>query len=180
MLRTLLQKASDFIGDAALTDAIRDLSVSTRCRNHMDHLHEMVDNLSKKKGHVLPLYGSVSFARIVELDQNGVKDVDLVVISAGTHHHEKSRLSVVNPLGREIEYPVGCFQLEAFDERVDLSSVAQRSHVIRSLFNTAIADDIRGQIESAAKAAGHDVAAALEPKVTEVIAVIGTKRAEPG
>jgi hypothetical protein len=94
---------------------------ATLMRNRMDHLAQNFQNISKKKGIVPPIFGALSWF-VVDDTRCVIKENEVLVgggfsvaIMAGTQSTDETLFSVVNPVGRNFELPVGLFELTAFD-----------------------------------------------------------------
>jgi hypothetical protein len=97
---------------------------ATKLRNKMDHLTGNADNLAKAKSRA-PIFGAIGYVCIPE---NGMSFEDgqlqvtnggIVSIIAGSFDNGKTA-RLVNPLGRELAVPVGGFELDAFNEKIEL------------------------------------------------------------
>lgn len=86
--------------------------VATHLRNKMDHLGGNIGNLSKRKGHRSPIFGSLTYFYSTE---NPLTGGEIITIMAGPLSGQ-DWFPLVNPLDYPYFFsPVDHFQLDAFD-----------------------------------------------------------------
>ena len=99
-----------------LTQAFLDASSpATKLRNDMDHLADKLDNLSKRKGLRLPVFGCLSYYYSAE---PGADEGYTVTIMSGALHGDDLMPSV-NPFNKHFTPPTGLFTFWAFDNELE-------------------------------------------------------------
>ena len=86
-------------------------------RDKINHIHSNIGNFSRKKSRIPPMQGFLSYAflnvkptvrnDVVEIE----KDFFIVNMNVGSLTHDKHTGRASNPVGKNIELPVGCFTI---------------------------------------------------------------------
>lgn len=192
MLRSLLHELSTEINVPAFREFAAVSEAATTLRNKMNHLHNNIANLAAKKGGQ-PLHGALSFCvhRLSEAGERKVASgagIDqpsdlapsyIVTLTLGPMLQKNHTFWPANPAGRKIEFPIGCFQLHAFDIVLDLSAIARAAKQVFQAFETDVAKACMELIQSAAKNE-EEAKKLLAPQATGITLVMTIQYAEGG
>lgn len=129
-------------------------------RNHMDHLHQRIDNFVRRERKSPPLFGSLSFHHIKSEDlgdENILRGATIITIMSMMN--EKVSLQAVahnRGYSYQVEHPNGCFELQIEDVKVALSEAYRAALDVEEYFNTEVRSRIEVKAREAALAAGVD------------------------
>ncbi|HWA42762.1 MAG TPA: hypothetical protein VHA10_06090 [Hypericibacter adhaerens] len=176
MLRSLLRSIEPKISTPTIREFISTFENATFLRNEMDHLHQNINNISKSKKVLPPIYGAVSFARLHGADHNleitratDIRGAYLVTLTAGSFSKDNHRLHCANPIGKSVEIPVGHVQFNAFEHVINFSELNAAVEGLRALFDGEIRADIETKVREAAVAAGISPEEALRARTADLV-----------
>ena len=142
---------------------LRDYEATTCIRNAADHLANMLPNLAKKKKFIAPIFGVLSLCISTEDDLERRSDGTVILrkcrgvtVTAGTLVHPKHQFELLNPSGREIEFPAGPFEFQAYDYKVCLSDLVRDVSKVVTRLNSVVETAATAQVPGPAKEAGLD------------------------
>jgi hypothetical protein len=157
MLRKLLERMNP-ITDGLAATFLETFEAATLIRNDMDHLHEKISNIAKKKAPMPPLFGALSFAVIgnEDISDSGtglvvIKGGTLVVLTAGALTHPEHRFQFDSPPDRVTEIPLGMFQFTAFEHCIDVSQMMIDLAALVVHFDTVVKSDQERQLREFAR-----------------------------
>jgi hypothetical protein len=162
MLRKLLEELPHAESNP-LTDFVSKFESATLIRNRMDHLHSQLGNLANTKEQRPPILGVLSYCRLEESDlavgQDGTLrpvGCEIVTLAAGNLAMTNHSFEAVNPAGKIITAPVGLFQFEAFDQKLDISELRSGLDDVVKFFDTKVRKNVEDSIREQANEHGLD------------------------
>lgn len=141
---------SEFLQDSA---PVRNL------RNHYQHLHQNIKNRIAKKGNVMPAVGVLYWVEVTSSDPPTFKSH---IHTSGMLRERWTYLQSPNPVTQEIEYPVGAFRIEAFEEHLDISKTYRDIQQVLDAFENDIHPAMFMKIEEAERESGEDLSGLRE------------------
>jgi hypothetical protein len=157
MLRNLLERMNPAT-DGLIATFIEKFEAATLIRNAMDHLHQKISNIAKKKDPMPPLFGALCFAVISneDISDSGtglvvIKGGTLVVLTAGALTHPTHKFQFDSPPGRVTEIPLGMFQFTAFEHCIDVSQMMIDLAALVAHFETVVKSNQEQQLREFAR-----------------------------
>jgi hypothetical protein len=140
-----------------------------KMRNKMDHVVQNIHNIANGTRRLPPVHGALSYF-IIDVrefkDHNDFIDrlgyFDIVSHMYGALTHAKHEAPVVNPMGRELEWPVGAFQLPSFGITVDISRIYRDTIKIENCIENQIRTKAYEMLEKEANEAGAAIEQFIE------------------
>lgn len=158
MLRSLLQRLPSPQHED-IDEFISKTDIFTLLRNSMDHLPEKLGNLIKSEQLRAPLFGALSWIRVMPEDivDGRITRYAACSISTTAVLAKETTWTGFNPATAEnISGPVSNFQFEALDHSVDLSGLMTGIQVLLQHFENVAKPRVESNIRAGAKLRGLD------------------------
>jgi len=176
----LADKESEFSRtESEFSQSIKDFyqkyEVATLLRNKMDHLRENIPNLSKKSS-TSPLFGAVSYFLLTPEDikevegKNVLQSGKIVALIAGSIA-DKNKAFFVDPLGKKLKFPVGLFQLYAFNDIFYLEQAVEDLNLLMR----DVEISLKEEIEKQARESGYSIEELMKPDAESLTSVATIK-----
>ncbi|MGY8664249.1 hypothetical protein Q3C01_18115 [Bradyrhizobium sp. UFLA05-109] len=143
--------------DGLIATFIEKFEAATFIRNAMDHLHQTISNIAKKKDPMPPLFGAC-FAVISnnDISDSGtglvvIKGGTLVVLTAGALTHPEHKFQFDSKPGRATEIPLGMFHFTTFEHCIDISQMMFDLTALVAHFDTVVKSDQEQQLREFAR-----------------------------
>lgn len=124
-LQKLIQSAGDEIDLASANALLVAAEPAARLRNWMDHPHQRLSNLPRRKSPIAPVYGILSFAFLLPEDLKppekayGAWNVAMIM---GSAMQVPLKAETLPEQYKTIRWPIDHFALQAFDGMLNLTS----------------------------------------------------------
>lgn len=140
-------------------------------RNAMDHINARIDNLSERKGPVIPISGAISFT-IPEFhlrenqSQSIVAGVNIITLFFGPLTHPSHQTPIPNPSVDGIMMPFGPIIFHAFDNSINLNRLINALDYFCDFMDSTYKDYIFNIIDDHSLKTGISVAKLKAPQVS--------------
>lgn len=138
-LRQLLQ-SMELMPGGVLEDYVSRHESASVARNHMDHLHTRIRNISRRTNQQNPVFGVVTFSYVSEahITRQSGGEIALRGMRRFAVFSELPNItaSAGNFLGRAVEIPIGAVEFEVDGSVVDLSAANADLQGVADRFNT--------------------------------------------
>jgi hypothetical protein len=124
-------------------------------RNKFQHFPGNISNRSRKKGSRFPQYGAISWTYTPKPEPD--RDVSVLFCNMCAHT-EQFEIRPVNPAGRTIRRPIGCFQLQAYGIIVEFEQLEEALRRLIDFINTNVYFNINSQMQKYASEHGIKLA----------------------
>lgn len=136
LLRTLKSEGA-IPRTAGFRAVMRSLETALPLRDSAQHIDERIKG-ARDDGNLPPVWGVLSWFAITEAAGDGtVLAGESCVLIPGSVFTTKE-VGVINPLGRSLRYPIDPIELEAFGDRVSLSTLEQTMETAVAALETAL------------------------------------------
>lgn len=158
MLRSLLKRLPPKLG-GEIEAFVHKTEPYTLIRNSMDHLPSMIENIVKSEKTRPPIFGALSFCKLSADDVNDGRAVSCTVVSvtAGSLTPSNEGWQILNPSGKELAFPVGAFEFEAFGHVVSLSDLMKDVQRLVEHFDRVTGPELDARIRAVVKKGGFDM-----------------------
>jgi hypothetical protein len=174
----LLSRAGKWLSTPEIRSFCESHEEITLLRNKITHIHDNIGNFSRKKARVPPIQGILSYAflnvRPVSA-RNAIemqREFYIVTINVGASTHEKHTGRLSNPLGQNIELPVGCFTINTFDHYIYLSQLYADVVSMSTHFSNVVEEAILLSVEEHVNRDGGSKEGYMDPIASGITSVM--------
>lgn len=151
-------------------------------RNKMDHLETNINNLSKMKKPLPPVYGALSYL-LSSAELLSESKVHIICLTVGAFTHDKHHFQILNLVdygGKLVVGPIDCMYLNAFDWKLKITELFRDTVKLKQVLNIHLAKKFNESIttfalehkmdpEELLKHNGGAFTASIELKTNEII-----------